>query len=325
VQLLSELNALRTAEGSPAHYYGVVKVAYTTGLAGISYLPSFAALGWDTLPHAADTFVHELGHHFGRLHSGSCGAGGVDAQYPYGSGSIGVYGYDVSSNTLRPPATKDIMGYCDDRWISDYTYTGIMGYRASLAAAQPLVAASEVARPGLLLWGRIGSRGPVLEPAFEVVAPARLPAVSGPHRLEVFAESGERVVALSFRGERTVDAPNGQDEHFAFVVPFDLLDGKSPSRLRLVSSGRSVERRSSASALAQLADDFAPVVAPGGRNRIRLTWTDAPGRGVLVRDQSGSILSFARGGIVEVATAGRRLDLTFSDGVRSSRRTVQVR
>ena len=100
VQVLNELRALWAAEGSIAHYYGVVKVPYTSGVIGLSYLPSFVAVGYDNLPNAAATMVHELGHNFGRLHSPSCGAGGVDGNYPYAQGAIGVYGYDGVTGAL---------------------------------------------------------------------------------------------------------------------------------------------------------------------------------------------------------------------------------
>jgi hypothetical protein len=322
-QLLSELNALRTAEGSQAHYYGVVKTTYTFGVAGISYLPSFVALGWDKVPHAFGTFVHELGHNFGRLHSRSCGAGGPDANYPYPNGIIGVYGYDVAAGRLLGPSTPDIMGYCDDRWISDYNYTAILGFRATQS---PSLVAANAMEDGLLVWGRITPNGVLLEPTFEVQAPARMPAASGPHRVEVVDGAGRVLVGLSFRGEQTVDSPGGDQEHFAFVIPLRLLNGVQPASVRLSSGSRRSERTTSFRSRFQLATDFAPVARRLSASRVRVVWTDAPGRGVLIRDgRTGTILSFARGGVAELISSSAQLDLTFSDGVRSSRRSVQVR
>ncbi len=324
VQVLSELNALRAAEGTTAHYYGVVKVPYTAGVAGISYLPSFVSLGWDTLPHGAVTMVHELGHNFGRVHSNSCGAGGVDGNYPYAGGVIGVHGYDFVTGTLLAPSTRDIMGYCNERWISDYTYTGILAFRAT--PARVLGDGGNTSGPGLLIWGRIGPGGPVLEPAFEVNAPAKLPSASGPHRLEVLDASGQVLVGLSFRGDRTVDAPGREDDHFAFVIPLESLGGRAPARLRVVAGGRRAEAATVNRTLGQLAEDFEPVVQRLSESRVRLLWKDSPGRGVLVRDAaSGAILTFARGGRAEVTTTASRLDLTLSDGVRSGRRSIEVR
>lgn len=295
VQVLSELNALRAAEGSQAHYYGVVKVPYSAGLVGISYLPSFAAIGHDTLPNATATFVHELGHHFGRLHAPACGAGGFDANYPHAGGTIGAWGFDAASMTLRPPSTSDIMGYCDGRWISDYTFTGILGYRATQLSAAVAMAAKAPQR-GLLIWGRIGAQGLVLEPAFEVDAPALLPNSAGPHRLEILDGSGRVAWSAAFRGERTIDTP-WSEEHFAFVVPLASLRGDGAARIRLASYARQVELR--------------PATSP---------------RGVLVRDsRTGAILALGRSGSVDLKVLGRELDLTLSDGVRSIRRRVVVR
>jgi len=327
VQILSELNALRAAEGTTAHYYGVVRATYSSGVAGLSYLPSVVAVGWDTLPHAAATMVHELGHNFGRLHSNSCGAGGYDANYPYANGAIGVYGYDALSGTLRDPSTPDIMGYCNDRWISDYTYTGILGFRATQSMVLASFEGGHQARPGLLVWGRIAAAGLVLEPAFEVNAPAKLPASGGPHRVEVLDESGRVLVGLSFRGDRTVDAPGGEDEHFAFVIPLEALAGVEPARLRVLAAGRRAElaavQRLSRD---QLAADFTPAFQRISPTRVRVLWRHSPGRGVLVRDaQTGAILSFGRGGQAEVEVGGERLDLTLSDGVRSAQRSIVIR
>jgi hypothetical protein len=46
---------------------------------------------------------------------------------------------------------------------------------------------------------------------------------------------------------------------------------------------------------------------------------------VMVRDaQTGDVLSFARGGSVDVVTQNREVDLVFSDGVRSQVKRVAV-
>jgi hypothetical protein len=304
-----------------------VKLPYTAGVVGVSFLPSFVALGSDAAPNAPWTFVHELGHHFARLHSPSCGAGGIDANYPYANGTIGVTGFDPVSGALKPPSTPDIMGYCDNRWISDYTFTGILGYRA----AQANVASRSIgaAQPGLLIWGRIGSSGIVLEPAFEVTAPPKLPSVDGPHLIEILGDDGAVLKRFSFSGDRTVDSPLGNEEHFAFVVPIDELRGREPARIRLAARGA---QRVLTTAVGRTTDRLAGLLAPTVTrltpSRVRLRWSDAPGRGVLVRDaQTGAIIGFARGGDGDavLATRSLQLDLSLSDGVRTARRTVQVR
>jgi hypothetical protein len=160
-----------------------------------------------------------------------------------------------------------------------------------------------------------------------VNAPANLPTSEGPHRIEVLDDSGNVLVGLPFSGDRTVDAPGGSDEHFAFVIPLETFGGKAPARLRVLAAGRRAELATVAGRTRdQLAEDFAPDVQRISPVRVRVRWSHSPGRGVLVRDaQTGAILSFGRGGQAEVEVSGQRLDLTFSDGVRCARRSVEIR
>jgi hypothetical protein len=68
------------------------------------------------------------------------------------------------------------------------------------------------------------------------------------------------------------------------------------------------------------ADGAARMVASGS---VRLTWNAGAYPMALVRDAAtGDILSFARNGDATIGVAGRELDVTFSDGVRSRRERV---
>lgn len=334
-QILSEMNALRTADASTRYYYGVVKVGYSSGIAGLGYVPGRAAIGWDYLPSASEVMAHEVGHNFGRFHAPGCGAGSPDGSYPHADGKIGVYGYDLSGNILRAPSTYyDLMGYCNTNWISDYTYTAILNYRASnpfVAAAG--FAAGGYARRGLLVWGRVQQGQVILEPAYEVDAPPALPTRPGPHRLQGFGPLGESLFDLSFDGERVADHPDPTARHFAFVVPLDGMRGSSPARLRATVNGRQVERSAPVPPAARGAT--APNATSGAgaalrverldARRLRVQWDSASARGVLVRHpRTGEILAFARGGEAVVFTSESSLDLTASDGVRSTRARVAV-
>lgn len=321
LQILNEINALRAADGSAAQYYGVVKTSYLTGIIGIGFVPGGAAIGWDVMPNAAETIAHELGHNFRRFHS-PCGVtNGNDSQYPYAGGTIGVFGYDFGAGILRDPTATDIMGYCTNRWISDYTYVGILNYRASQSSTFTLGATGAGApRPGLLIWGRISGGRLILEPTFEVVAPPRLPARLGNNQLELLGSAGELLIALSFDGERVADGTDPAAEHFAYVVPLDALRNKALARLRLSAPSRRTEL--SAPTITERYDVAASRVSA---REVRLSWKDQAGRGLLVRDvRSGAILSFARGGIGIVRTPESQLDITLSDGVRSVLQRVSV-
>jgi hypothetical protein len=77
----------------------------------------------------ADTMLHELGHAHGREHA-DCGYGidpsSIDHDYPYDGGLIGNIAYDLVNDALVPTDFSDVMGYCDDVWISDYQYTALL-------------------------------------------------------------------------------------------------------------------------------------------------------------------------------------------------------
>lgn len=323
-QILSEINALRTADGSARFYYGVVKVSYPGGIAGLGYVPGRAAIGWDYLPSGANVLAHEVGHNLGRFHAPGCGAGSPDASYPKLTGRIEGYGYKLATNTLKDTATNyDIMSYCGPSWISAYTYTAMLNYRT----ANPFIAAASAmsgsyARRGLLVWGRIQNGQVILEPTYEVDAPPSLPSQGGRHRLQGFGPLGQTLFDFTFDGEQVADHPAGSAEHFAFVVPMGMMGGAQPSRVRVTAAGRQAEYLSSASAPASAA---APVVQRLNPRAVRLQWNGAEARGVLVRHpRTGEILAFARGGDAVVYTTEGALDLTLSDGVRSARQRVTV-
>jgi hypothetical protein len=111
--------------------------------------------GWDPDVSYGDWYGgHELGHAYGRHHADYCGAdsGGFWVfqppgyeQYPYSHGDISPivgtsqnwdFGYGISdlvvgfdywpAPTVYTPDWKDMMTYCNNQWISDWTYESIM-------------------------------------------------------------------------------------------------------------------------------------------------------------------------------------------------------
>ena len=160
---------------------------YGSGVAGIGYVGGKTAIGWDK--NGADQVAaHEWGHNWGRSHAPCGNPPGPDANYPYAGGAIGVYGLDVAAHALKPPTFTDLMGYCNNEWISDYTYMGVLDCRET----QPDVAAAfaQAMQPCLLVWGRIENGQPVLEPAFQIVTRPRLPSRAGPYSVEGRAADG---------------------------------------------------------------------------------------------------------------------------------------
>ena len=293
-QVLSEIYALQRADPSNATYYGVVGTSYSSGIAGLGYIGSPAAIGWDKQPSAGGVAAHELGHTFGRSHA-PCGTTPADPNYPYPNAEIGVWGYDQVDGALKDPVGFfDLMSYCSPDWISDYTFQGVMDFRGP----GPLVVTAPDS--GLLVWGRMRGDSLILEPAFVVKAPARLPAVPGAYQLRGLDSNGGELFDLSFAGEEVPDLPGGTERHFAFVIP---LAQAAPDRLEslvLTGPGGTALRRTAA--LAGAAPDVA--ITPAGADQLQVTW-DKRYPMALVRDAStGEILSFARGGSAVVAAPG---------------------
>ena len=333
-QILNEIRALRTADGSTRTYYGVVKATYTSGVAGVAFVGTGAGIGWDAPTSGPGVMAHELGHTFGRGHA-PCGMSGADPEYPYSGGVIGAYGLELASGKVWPPNTPDLMGYCSSSWISDYTYAGVLAWRQQSAfstegatSGNGIAAfASPDRQPGVLVWGRMRGDQLVLEPAYELEAPPALPARRGTDVLEGFGAAGERLFSIAFDAERLGDLPD--ERAFAFVVPMRMLQGVPLARLRLASRGREVERTSRMSAIGVSA--IGPVAEALTTTRLdarttRITWHAGAVRGVLIRDgKTGDILAFGRDGSAHVRSDGSELELLFSDGVRTLKRRISPR
>ncbi len=99
-------------------------------------------------PESASTMAHEIGHAHGRAHAPCGGPQGVDPRYPYQGGSIGTWGYDIFTKALISPAKgRDMMGYCPNEWVSDYTYKALFK-RISAISTDDAATKSAVASSG---------------------------------------------------------------------------------------------------------------------------------------------------------------------------------
>ena len=157
-RVLDQLRAQRQRDTETAeeeYYYGLLRPTQTFRefcgggcTAGISYIGTVrstatrVSLGLaygDEM--SSGIMAHEIGHAHGRPHA-PCAPGGiqgVDSRYPHDGASTGLWTYDFRSmKFLDPRTTKDIMGYCDPKWISDYTYELLLD-RSSMLNEQMLV------------------------------------------------------------------------------------------------------------------------------------------------------------------------------------------
>ena len=150
---VATVRASDVAAGSDrrTHYYGLVYDGggFMRGCAAaipgapdptaVASGPTGLSGGWDTDGSYGDWYTgHELGHTYGRLHPGSgCGESSDDPNEPFPNGQIsgadGAFvGFDVGDSTNNIPMAalpgvtwKDVMTYCNNQWLSHYTYTAI--------------------------------------------------------------------------------------------------------------------------------------------------------------------------------------------------------
>jgi hypothetical protein len=326
LEALQDLDLLRLAAADGRYYYGVANVNYSFGVAGVAYVtsgtsgPQKTAMGWDKLSNASASIVaaHELGHNWTRNHAPCGGPAGIDPLYPWADGSTGGYGWDMADGTLKPATSRDVMGYCDPRWISDYTYGAVLNY---LSPPGPIVmhAATQAVQPCLLVWGHIRDGEMVLEPAFQINTRPSLPERAGPYSIEARADDGTSLFAHSFAPKEVADVGRPQ-QTFAFAIPLPTAKAARLSSLRLTGQGRQ--------AVAQPQPGVQPDSVQLRRvagGRLSLRWNAKAHPMVMVRDpETGQVLSFARGGNVELPTSKSRVDLVLSNGVKSRIKRVQV-
>jgi hypothetical protein len=325
-QVLGEINVLRITDpdGAGHTYFGIAKLDYRFGLVGLTFLGDPTSMGTDDPSIVKRIVAHELGHTWNQLHT-PCGnppPSTVDPGYPYGNG-IGVYGYDVTASSLKPPSSPDIMGYCSDPWISDYIYRRVLEFRK----ANPLSSQANgtIAQPTLLVWGRIVNGQPILEPAFEIVTRPSLPTRPGPYAVEGVATDGSPVFSLSFDAKEIADDP-GRSRHFAFAVPLNPAQLARLGSLRLMAPGGRVAARAQPTVQLRPGGQPESFMARRDAAGVTFSWNPLARPMVMIRDpDTGKVLSLARGGSVQLQTTKGTLALEASDGVRSHRVRLAIK
>lgn len=243
LNLVTTLHNMEDPQGA-YHYYGLVNSYDAHGCAngcitGVANLGGEggerSAVGWSGLgsgtPEASVTLAHELGHNFGRRHVLCQGnETDIDGNYPYPGGSIGQFGLDVSAYQLYSPAQyADIMSYCPDLWISDYTYWNIFQYRQARSTE---VENEFISGDVFYIRGIVSPQGEIeLLPVYRQRVESA-PMSQGPYQIELLGESRRTLTTLTFSTLEVADAPGYQ--HFGFFIPaVEGFDG-----LRISKAGR---------------------------------------------------------------------------------------
>jgi len=229
--LLGKVNDLRnknTSLPSDAHWYGMIPFKMAQGsICGLGQKPGYVAIGLvpvhhENLEDAADIAAHELGHNFNRGHA-PCGVSDA-APYPYADAIIGDYGWDWNfaaggkvpsypAGYVVPKSSYDLMSYCQDEWVSEYTYRAILSYRGSTAATAgnaredregaqmgPRQTSSTQLQPYLFASGSIGPSGANLDPwsILERPAGSQDGPGAGHYQLRLMAGNGSTLFERRF-------------------------------------------------------------------------------------------------------------------------------
>ena len=354
VGLLSDLHAVRTDAGATDEYvHGIVPRVRGAPVAGMAYLltnpesTSRVALTYDDLPRASAIVAHELGHNMGRRHAPCGGPGRVDGHFPYDGADVGPPGYNVRSGELVNPGPRyDYMSYCTPRWTSDYTFEELLEWRRSDPLVEdpgsfPLTdGSSQSATSALLVWGEVGGGRAVLNPAFSVEAPPRLPDRSGPYELRGYDDDGATVFSLSFAGNPVAHGADEEHRHFAFAVPLDRREQERLAEIRLEGPEASAERRpqgrqAGTDGGSGLRADTPGLEVGGGSagvqaaqapdGGVRFSWDLDRYEAILVRDrETGRIRGISQSGALEMpASSTSALEVEVSDGVTSQLRRAE--
>jgi hypothetical protein len=233
--MIKLLRMLFNGEDPRVVYYGVVDDGggfmrgKAAGIPGtIAAGPSGTdTWGWDFDGSYNDWYGgHEIGHTRGRYHAEFCGAGG-GAPYPYTGGRISpsltgntaIYGFDITTRAIYGPSWKDVMTYCSNEWVSDFTYEGIRSYLVGIGL-QANALRSVTADEFLVVIGLadLESNTASLESVYQITQSTTVP----------LPDPGDWTIAL-------LDAGNADLATYPFQ-PDELTDAEeSPGRPAVIS------------------------------------------------------------------------------------------
>lgn len=342
--MLRDMKKKDTLHPADAHWYAMLPFSQVDGPAGLGSLNGYDAMGRVPLYHenledAADILAHELGHNWGRLHAPGClpsGDAWTDLSYPYPPALIGDVGWDPqqahggkatapSPGYTVPSWTWDLMSYCQDEWVSEYTYRGILNYRGSWPAGawadarpKPVEPASaDEPRAYVFASGAVASGTATLDPFTVLTRTTGFSdhAGAGPYRLRVVAANSELLFERRFDLAPvvptwltdTLGAPDAASGWFYEIVPW----AANAARVEMWSeTGKLAERSLSPSApvVQVTAPSAGAVWSADGTYAIQWTASDADG------DALTFDVSFSKDGgvtwqVIATRLRGNRLDV----------------
>ena len=259
LNLLERLDWIRfwTYEGfsKPRYHAFVPPWIDTGGINGMAWTGKHRVLArssesaWGRRDGSGDTAGHELMHNHGFAHApGGCSEEGLNNDYPqytspyplpdgsvqqYPRVSIGEWGVDLwgtQITLLDPNTTSDIMSYCDQRWMSLYSYLKLADEIDSYGMGQPggggglANIVRESGQEYLVGGGYISATTLELDPSVMYRVP--LPDDEQPtpdggrYRVELRDSQGTVLFAQAFSPSSNSDDPDPMEGYFFLVVPW---------------------------------------------------------------------------------------------------------
>ena len=237
---------------------------------------------------------HELAHTWGRSHVLCRGdEGGPDTSYPMGeNGSIGrerisgknkYWGFDVflRGPIVYPPTWKDIMVYCDNQWISAYTYEAIRNRLVSEnEAATAASLAAEPLADYLVVQGTVTPAGPsaTLDQVYRLTAPKVLvPSAPGAYAIRLVDGAGMTLASYPFTPRVDTEDPDNVSEPQLVMEQVPFVAGTA--KVQIVSGAAVLAQRTVSANAPTVA-----VTAPAGgetidANGLTVSWTAADADG----------------------------------------------
>jgi hypothetical protein len=220
---------------------------FYSGTAGVGWVGVIrASVGLADAPsigiNGQDLAAHEIGHNLGRRHS-PCGVAG-DPSYPYPGGLIGNFGFNLSTFQVIPDTNTDVMGYCDNVWISDYTYEGLYSDQITFGALQPDSQASN----SLFLRAKIDPQGQVsLDSLYFLPVPPNPSPDKGDFIVELLDENGDTL----FRSPISSLLAEEDDLIYRSINALIPVPESNPALIRLIKDGIIVSEKSLAAKISE--------------------------------------------------------------------------
>ena len=335
--MVRDLELARRLESSNMYYYGMVRVNYTSGVLGLAGgIPALSAVGVDEgtpfgPAEAKFTLAHEMGHTMGLRHAPCGGAAGPDPSFPFTDGRAGTYGLDIASgNVVKLPAGTDIMGYCDNQWVSLYNYRNVFDLRARNPNGVPAsLATSANAVSVLMVSGAINSTQAKIEGAFAINAKSNKSDPNGRFVVEGFGANGKTLFAHRFTPFAVSDGRDG-DEAFVVGVPLSdaVRDQVARVVVREVGGVRYDARVRNATLTAGSLDEQSLKSVRSTSGAMRVQWSPVATPMVIIRNPAtGEVVGVSRSGDLDLSQfAGMtNVELLVTDGASSVRRMANTR